>query len=150
MVIFLSVTTVSFSFAVNRLYQQDGDNAVIRFLVNPNSMAEKVSDGSVKQAVFDLGCLEDLGKRESLTRNEGSVRLRGRFCDNEQPAFPRISGVNILNLTNGYVGTLFFRGQDSLVSDPIILQSGRNELALEWTEKGSNRVRRVLAEVIEQ
>ncbi len=77
----------------------------------------------IKMDIVKLGCW-DLGDVEPQTIEARWIRLTGKPCQSD----PGVHDIEIRNLTNGYVGTVF--GTDTFTTDFIPLQEGRNEILL--------------------
>jgi hypothetical protein len=150
MVVFLTITTVGFGIAVKNLSQT-------RLQDHVDMSATEGAFGNLdglpvdNAALFDLGCVERRITRERVTANEGSIRLRGRFCHLSSRAMRAFAGVRIRNLTNGYEGTIFLHGfENSFVTDYVMLESGRNVIELEWRDKPNAEARQYVTEVFER
>lgn len=77
----------------------------------------------IKMDVLKLGCW-DLGDLQPQTVEARWVRLTGRPCQSDTGP----EQIEIRNLSNGYVGTVFVAQNDQLTTDFIPLQEGQNEI----------------------
>jgi hypothetical protein len=150
MVVFLTITTVGFGIAVQNLTQT-------RLRGHADVTTTEGAFGSLdgltvaNATLVDLGCVERKITHERVTANEGSIRLRGRFCHLTSQAMRAFAGVRVRNLTNGYEGTTFLHGfENSFVTDYVVLESGRNVIQLEWKDRPNSEARQYITEVFEK
>jgi len=144
--VFLTISTVGFGYSVQKMANRDvGSSLNFRSLT---SSAES-GDGSGAHS-FDLGCLEQRS-HEPITSEQGSIRLRGQFCQFTRRDMKAFEGVRVKNLTNGFEGTIFFHGDDaSFVTDSVTLERGRNFIQLEWRAKADSPPKLFVAEVVQK
>jgi hypothetical protein len=149
MVVFLTITTVGFGFSVQKLHYSKANrilDSAVEDQQQPNE-EEVVSSGPGGQ-ILDLGCLEQKLGRERVTGQEGSIRIKGKFCNLTKKEMRAFEGVKIKNMTNGYEGTIFFHGLDSsFVTDHMVLESGKNLIQVEWRESPKVDPKQYLTEV---
>lgn len=139
MVVFLTLTSLGFGYSVQKVMNPEREIAGASTRADPTDISPTV----------DLGCLERRLK-ESLSADNGSVKLRGRFCAAPSAREDRVAGVRVKNLSTGMEGTVFFRPRDaSFVTDLMPLRSGKNIIQIEWTAENGQRPRQYLAEVWE-
>ncbi len=77
----------------------------------------------IKMDIVKLGCW-DLADLAPQTVEARWVRLTGRPCQSD----PTADSIEIRNLTNGYIGTVFSAQTDQFTTDFIPLQEGNNEI----------------------
>lgn len=102
--------------------------------------------------MLDLGCVGNEEKiHETIPKNQGSVRMKGRFCHLSGTSMEKFEGVRVRNSSTGADGIVFLFGNDnSFITDYLVLRTGNNLFRLEWSEPKSGANRAVYAELSEQ
>ncbi len=146
-VVFLTITTVGFGFSLQRLSHPQSVQAV----PFQEESAALIQQGSEFRGVFDLGCLDSEGAKQRITNPESTIRMRGKFCRLSSKDMHAFDGVTVKNLTNGFEGTIFFRGFNSaFTTDYVVLVPGKNIIQLEWRESAKAEPRTYIAEVFQR
>ena len=148
--VFVTITTVGFGFSVQRLMNNDEESASSNRGIA--SLAAESGEATRYQNILDLGCIERKTLREKLQRQEGKVRVKGKFCHLPSTGADDFQGISITNETTGKRGTVFFRGRDGkiFITDDIRLSSGKNVIKVEWRRSGDSPSREYYAEVYGQ
>lgn len=149
--VFLTVASVGLGLSVQSFIQQDADARIrLPASVDTKPITQPASETIATQTI-DLGCLEHHQRSKRFRSESGALRFRGRFCQIPRRAMKRFDGAWIRNVTNGYEGTIIFRGDDdaSFVTDYLVLQSGENSIQIEWRPQPGAPMQKILAEVRE-
>lgn len=87
---------------------------------------------------WDLSCAKKAAA--ILKVSAGHVQFHGKNCLQGDQG----GDVEIVNRTNGYTASVFFRGSDKYQTDLIQLQSGDNEIAIRYRERSGKTVEEVV------
>ena len=149
MVVFLTITTAGFGFSVKKVMNHTVAHPVAA--EESSEASVEVIPGQSSSKTLDLGCLESRLRGERVTSQDGAIRLRGKICHMGRMEMKQFDGMTVKNLSNGYEGTIFLQGYDnSFVSDFVVLQSGKNEIQLEWRESKTAPPQALVTEVFEK
>ena len=154
MLVFLLMTTVGFAVAVHRISTQPtSENRILTELVAKSGVEEGAIgvQESDEETLLDLGCVGTHATlHEKIPKNQGSIRVKGRFCS-YPPTARGLAAVQIVNASTGYKGTVILRGADnSFVSDYLVLRRGKNLIQLEWSDSKSAPPRMAQAELSDE
>lgn len=144
MVVFFSITTVGFGYSVQRIMNPS--------YASPSAQTRSYETAPAESShnTLDLGCVETK-LRSVVSSEEGSVRLRGKFCNLSSEAMKDFASIRVKNVTTGVEGTVFFQGVDNaFVTDFLSLKRGRNFIHVEWRESRNSAPRTYVAEVLEK
>jgi hypothetical protein len=148
--VFLTITTVGFGYSVQRMAHRETQSNV-RFGRALKEAETSLDVAGVGRQSIDLGCLEQRSTHQHIMSDQGSIRLRGKFCRFTHRDMKQFEGVRVKNLTNGFEGTIFFHGYDAtFVTDSVTLEPGRNLIQLEWRANASSPARVYTAEVVQR
>lgn len=93
---------------------------------------------ALEQTEWDLSCAKKTAPTLKVTA--GHVQFHGRNCLQGRQG----ADVEIVNRTNGYTASVFFRGSDKYQTDLIQLQNGDNEIAIRYRERSGKTVEEVV------
>lgn len=85
---------------------------------------------------IDIDCLVS-GLAPDIETQARQVRLVGRLCQTESKGPTRLENPQIVNQTNGFLGTVFLPQTNLFTSDYIYLAIGKNQFLVSW--EGSDK-----------
>jgi len=139
--VFLSLTAGGFAFTVHSvLYPKAQSVSVSSPLKGIHRISPSESAVLEKRVrTIDIGCLERKSIRERLSEGDEWVRIKGSLCTDRTSEPAPYDEISISNLTNGEVGTVFFRERGrSFSTDYLLLDKGRNVISIQWIPKSAS------------
>lgn len=85
----------------------------------------------IQMEVVKLSCW-DMGEMQPQSVDARWVRFTGRPCQSDSTP----ENIEVINTTNGYVGTVFAAQRDLMTTDFIPLQEGPNEILMKLGHEG--------------
>lgn len=156
-IVFVSITTVGFGFAVKRMSSADNHASVsLEQAFNQNSYSSIEQRNAIVKPnaqavgeVFDLGCVDDKESlRKRLRSLSTSIRMKGQFCGSANRHIDSTHGIGVTNISTDISGMVYLQsGGDKFITEPVTLRSGTNSIKVHWKSAKTKEEHNFVTEV---